>query len=118
MKSCLMHTVSMSADELIPMVFPDSDVKKQRYNIPQDWYIRQHKVLLFINPLCLYSDPNDCVLKVTGQNSYIHGYQELKQFCYVVKCVTKKEDIELVMVRKLNHDIDKPRDVEDVSVMQ
>ncbi len=29
--------VSTPASELIPLVFPDTDVKKARYNIPSDW---------------------------------------------------------------------------------
>ena len=31
-----------------------------------------------------------------------------------MKRLTKKEDIELVMVKKLSPDIDRPRDIEDV----
>ena len=54
------------------------------------------------------------MLKVAGQNGYLHGYSELKEFSYVIACVTKKQDIDLVLVRKLNPDIDKPRDIEDV----
>ncbi len=65
---------------------------------------------------CFYSNPDDCVLKVTGQDSYLHGYHELKEFSYIVKCVSKKIDIELVLVRKLKPEMDKPREIEDVRI--
>ena len=55
------------------------------------------------------------MLKVTGQNSYIHGFSELKQFSHVVKSLLKQQDIELVLVRKTDPAVDKPRDIEDVS---
>ena len=29
--------VSLTANELLPMVIPESEVKKQRYRIPKDW---------------------------------------------------------------------------------
>ena len=55
------------------------------------------------------------MLKVAGQNSYLHGFSELKQFSHVVKSLSKHQDIELVLVRKLDPTMDKPRDIEDVS---
>lgn len=53
---------------------------------------------------------------MAGQNTYLHGFSELKQFSYVVRCVTKKQDIELVVVKKLDVTKDNPRDIEDVSL--
>jgi len=54
------------------------------------------------------------VLKVSGQNSYLHGNYELTQFAYIVRSLTKKRDIELTLVRKLDPAMDRPRDIEDV----
>ena len=62
-----------------------------------------------------YSDVNDYVLKVAGEENYIHGYCELIQFTYIVHCLSKKEDIQLALVKKVDSELDKPRDISDVS---
>ena len=64
-------------------------------------------------PCC--SDINDYVLKVAGEENYIHGSCELIQFTYIVRCLSKKEDIQLALVKKVDPDLDNPRDIPDVS---
>ena len=56
------------------------------------------------------------MLKVSGQNSYLHGNYELTEFSYIVKSLIKKTDVELTLVKRLDPDKDKPRDIEDVRV--
>ena len=55
------------------------------------------------------------MLKVTGQNSYIHGGYELMEFAYVIRCLIKKTDIDIALVEKVDPSIDRLRNVEDVS---
>ena len=62
-----------------------------------------------------HSDENRYVLKVTGENSYVHGSYELMEFAYVIRCLIKKTDIDLALVERLDPSIDKLRDIEDVS---
>ena len=61
-----------------------------------------------------FSDQGDCVLKVTGQNSFLHGENELRHFSYVVDCLIRKQDIQLTLVSRLSPDIDRLWDIEDV----
>jgi hypothetical protein len=65
---------------------------------------------------CLLSDQSSYVLKVAGQNSYIHGGYELMEFAYVILCLIKKTNIDLALVERVDPSIDKLRDVEDVSI--
>ena len=66
-------------------------------------------------PLFLSSDIDDFVLKVAGRNSYIQGYNELLQFSQVVKALSKRQDVELALVNKLDTSLDLPRQIPDVS---
>ncbi len=61
------------------------------------------------------SNPQNYVLKVTGRESYIHGSYELIQFSYVVYSLSKKQDVELALVKKLDPDNDQLRSIPDVS---
>ena len=67
-------------------------------------------------PPSLPSNPNDYALKVAGQESYVYGHYELIQFTHVLHCLSKKQDIELVLVKKLSSEGDRCRDIPDVSV--
>ena len=61
------------------------------------------------------SDQSSYVLKVAGQNSYIHGGYELMEFAYVIRCLIKKTNIDLALVERVDPAVDKLRDIEDVS---
>ena len=72
----------------------------------------------FISPpncpvLCRNLD--DYVLKVAGEESYIYGHYELITFSYIIRCIGKKIDIVLALVRKKDTEEDGCRDVPDVS---
>ena len=56
------------------------------------------------------------MLKIAGQNSYIHGGYELMEFAYVIQCLIKKTNIDLALVVRVDPAIDKLRDIEDVSI--
>ena len=62
------------------------------------------------------SNLSDYVLKVAGEESYIYGHYELIQFSYIIRCISKKTDITLALVKKLDTEEDRCRDVADVSV--
>ena len=64
---------------------------------------------------CPLSDQSSYVLKVAGQNSYVHGGYELMEFAYVIRCLIKKTNIDLALVEKVDPSVDKLRDIEDVS---
>ena len=57
----------------------------------------------------------DYVLKVTGEESYIYGHYELIKFSFILRCISKKVDIVLALVRKKDTGEDRCRDVADVS---
>ena len=61
------------------------------------------------------SNESNYVLKVAGQNSYLHGAYELMEFAYVIRCLMKKTDIDLALVERVDPSIDRLRDIEDVS---
>ena len=82
----------------MPQVFPEKEEKKERYGLPLD------------------SNMSDYVLKVAGQESYLHGNCEIIQFAHVVRCLSKKQDIELALVKKNDENLDRPRDIPDVSL--
>lgn len=65
---------------------------------------------------CICSDQSSYVLKVAGQNSYIHGAYELMEFAYIIRCLIKKKDPDLALVERVDPSIDRLRDIEDVSV--
>ena len=71
-------------------------------------------VLCYVSPVC--SNKNDFILKVAGRNSYIQGYNELIQFTQVVKALSKRQDVELALVSKLDTSLDQPRQIPDVSI--
>ena len=62
------------------------------------------------------SNIDDYVLKVAGQDSYIHGFSQLLQFSYIVRTLGKKQDVELALVRRLDPAEDLPREIPDVRV--
>ncbi|KAL5517410.1 hypothetical protein EMCRGX_G002951 [Ephydatia muelleri] len=88
---------SSTGDSVIRKVFPDKDkrVKRDRFGIPAD------------------AVPEDYVLKVAGLESYIYGYNELLEYEPILKCLSKKLDIELFLVKKLDLEQDKPRNIPD-----
>ena len=55
------------------------------------------------------------MLKVAGEESYIYGHYELIRFSYILRCISKKADIVLALVRKKDTEEDDCRDVPDVS---
>ena len=55
------------------------------------------------------------MLKVAGEESYIYGHYELITFSYIIRCIGKKIDIVLALVRKKDTEEDRCRDVPDVS---
>ena len=61
------------------------------------------------------SNLDDYVLKVAGEESYIYGHYELITFTYIIRCLSKKADIALALVKKKDIEEDKCRDVADVS---
>ena len=65
---------------------------------------------------CICSDQSSYVLKVAGQNSYIHGAYELMEFAYIIRCLIKKKDPDLALVERVDPSIDRLRDIEDVSI--
>ena len=52
---------------------------------------------------------------MAGLESYIYGYNELLEYEPILKCLSKKLDIELFLVKKLDLEQDKPRNIPDVS---
>ena len=72
-------------------------------------------VLLIYSVSC--SNIEDYVLKVAGQESYIHGFSQLLQFAYIVRSLGKRQDVELSLVRKVDPAGDQPREIPDVSVL-
>ena len=61
------------------------------------------------------SNESNYVLKVAGQNSYLHGAYELMEFTYVICCLMRKTDIDLAPVERVDPSIDRLRDIEDMS---
>ena len=55
------------------------------------------------------------MLKVAGEESYIYGHYQLIQFNYIIRCISKRADIVLALVRKKDTEEDGCRDVPDVS---
>ncbi len=53
---------------------------------------------------------------MAGRDSYVHGNYELQEFTHIIKFVGKHKDIELWMVKKLDVNLDLPREVPDVSL--
>lgn len=52
---------------------------------------------------------------MAGRSSYIHGNFELIDFSLIVKALSKRRDIELALVRKLDPKDDLPQHFPDVS---
>jgi hypothetical protein len=83
------------ADNLLPQFIPDLPAKRQRLGLPEEMNL------------------DDYVLKVAGEESYIYGHYELITFSYIIRCIGKKIDIVLALVRKKDTEEDGCRDVPD-----